>query len=145
MNSTMVLVASLWVFVSCSASHVVILLATKYPTYKIINYDKLDYCASLKNLEAIADLPNYEFVHGDILATDLVNYVIRKEKVDTIMHFAAQSHVGEPRALVRLEQSVALISLDRDCCHPACASPWSNGWCDSLDDVVAQTTRSATP
>jgi dTDP-D-glucose 4,6-dehydratase len=87
---------------NCSASHVVILLATKYPTYKIINYDKLDYCASLKNLEAISDLPNYEFVHGDILATDLVNFVVRKEKVDTIMHFAAQSHVGERLLLLLL-------------------------------------------
>lgn len=72
-----------------------ILLVNKYPTYKIINYDKLDYCSSLKNLESIEDAPNYEFVHGDILATDLVNYIIRKERVDTIMHFAAQSHVGE--------------------------------------------------
>ena len=80
-----------------SASHVVILLVKKYPTYKIINYDKLDYCSSLKNLEEIADAPNYEFVKGDILAADLVNFLIRKEKVDTIMHFAAQSHVGEPR------------------------------------------------
>ena len=79
-----------------SASHVVILLVKKYPTYKIINYDKLDYCSSLKNLECVEDYPNYEFVHGDILAADLVNFVIRKENVDTIMHFAAQTHVGEP-------------------------------------------------
>jgi len=76
----------------------VIQLVTKYPAYKIINYDKLDYCSSLKNLESIADEPNYEFVHGDVLAVDLVNYVIRKEGVDTIMHFAAQTHVGEAGA-----------------------------------------------
>lgn len=77
------------------ASHVVILLVTKYPTYKIVNLDKLDYCSSLKNLESIQDKPNYTFVKGNILDTDLINYVVRAEHVDTIMHFAAQTHVGE--------------------------------------------------
>lgn len=45
-----------------SASHVVILLAKKYPNYKIVNMDCLDYCASLKNLDEVKDLPNYRFV-----------------------------------------------------------------------------------
>ncbi len=40
------------------ASHVVILLATKYPNYKIVNFDKLDYCSSLKNLASVQDLPS---------------------------------------------------------------------------------------
>jgi dTDP-D-glucose 4,6-dehydratase len=38
------------------ASHVVILLAQKYPDVMIINYDKLDKVASLKNLEVIASI-----------------------------------------------------------------------------------------
>jgi dTDP-D-glucose 4,6-dehydratase len=41
---------------------VVILLAKKYPNYKIVNFDKLDYCSSLKNLDCLAGLPNYSFV-----------------------------------------------------------------------------------
>jgi UDP-glucose 4,6-dehydratase len=75
------------------ASHVIIHLVKKYPCYKIINVDKLDYCSSLRNLESIADAPNYHFVHGDILSVDLVSYVLRTHEVDTIMHFAAQTHV----------------------------------------------------
>ena len=75
------------------ASHVVILLVKKYPNYRIINYDMLDYCASLKNLVSIENLPNYKFVKGNILSSDLVNHVLESEKIDTIMHFAAQSHV----------------------------------------------------
>ena len=39
------------------------------------------------------DLPNYSFVKGSITSPDLVNYVLRKEHIDTIMHFAAQTHV----------------------------------------------------
>ena len=46
----------------CSGSHVVILLVKKYPTYKIVNLDKLDYCATLKNLASIESYPNYVFV-----------------------------------------------------------------------------------
>lgn len=38
-------------------------LVKKYPNYRIVNFDKLDYCASLKNLEEISDAPNYAFVH----------------------------------------------------------------------------------
>jgi len=75
------------------ASHVVILLAQKYPDVMIINYDKLDKVASLKNLESVERLRNYKFVKGDILSAELLNYVIKEEGVDTIMHFAAESHV----------------------------------------------------
>lgn len=75
------------------ASHLIILLVKKYPEYNIINYDKLDYCASLKNLSQVENYPNYKFVKGDILSADLINYVLKKEKIDTIMHFAAQTHV----------------------------------------------------
>jgi len=74
-------------------SHVAIRLAKNYPQYKIVVYDKLDYCANLKNLDSIRDLPNVKFVKGDITAADLVSYVFAEEKIDTVMHFAAQTHV----------------------------------------------------
>jgi len=74
-------------------SHVVILLVKKYPNIKIVNFDKLDYCACLSNLDEIASLPNYKFVKGNICSSDLVNYVLKTENIDTIMHFAAQTHV----------------------------------------------------
>jgi dTDP-glucose 4,6-dehydratase len=74
-------------------SHVVIQLVNKYPQYKIVNYDKLDYCSSLKNLAALDSKPNYKFVKGNILSADLVNYILKEEHIDTIVHFAAQTHV----------------------------------------------------
>lgn len=52
--------------------------------------DKLDYCATLNNLESISNLKNFRFVKGDIQSLDLVLHVLDKEEVDTIMHFAAQ-------------------------------------------------------
>lgn len=75
------------------ASHVVLLLVKKYPHFKIVNFDRLDYCSCLENLDEIKDYPNYKFVKGNICSSDLVSYVLKAEKIDTIMHFAAQTHV----------------------------------------------------
>jgi len=75
------------------ASHVVMLLVKKYPQLKIVNFDKLDYCSCIENLDEIKDYPNYKFVKGNICSSDLVNYVLATEEIDTIMHFAAQTHV----------------------------------------------------
>jgi len=76
------------------ASHVCLLLAKKYSSQiKIVNFDRLDYCACLENLDEIKDYPNYKFVKGNICSSDLVNYVLQAENIDTIMHFAAQTHV----------------------------------------------------
>jgi len=75
------------------ASHVAILLCAKYPQYNIVVYDKLDYCACLENLCDLRKLPNFKFVKGDITSSDLCNFVFKTENIDTVMHFAAQTHV----------------------------------------------------
>lgn len=75
------------------ASHVVILLVKKYPQFKIINFDRLDYCSCLANLDDVKQYRNYKFIKGNICSSDLVNYVLEEEEIDTIMHFAAQTHV----------------------------------------------------
>jgi len=75
------------------ASHVAIRLVNKYPQYNIVVYDRLDYCACLANLDCVKDKPNFKFVKGDIRSPDLVNFVLKEENIDTIMHFAAQTHV----------------------------------------------------
>ncbi|CAI9787685.1 unnamed protein product [Fraxinus pennsylvanica] len=75
------------------ASHVANRLIRNYSEYRIIVLDKLDYCSNLKNLDASRSSPNFKFVKGDICSADLVNYLLDTESVDTIMHFAAQTHV----------------------------------------------------
>lgn len=74
-------------------SHVVLLLVKKYPNIKVVNFDKLDYCACIENLNEVANLPNYKFIKGNICSSDMINFVLQEEKIDTIMHFAAQTHV----------------------------------------------------
>ncbi|KAF8456239.1 hypothetical protein BGX38DRAFT_1248852 [Terfezia claveryi] len=68
-------------------------LTLTYPEYNIISFDKIDYCASLNNTRALDALPNFSFAHGDITQPDQVMYTLKVHKIDTILHFAAQSHV----------------------------------------------------
>ncbi|THU62010.1 hypothetical protein C4D60_Mb01t00640 [Musa balbisiana] len=75
------------------ASHVANRLVWNYPEYKIVVLDKLDYCSNLNNLNLSRSSPNFKFVKGDIGSADLVNYLLITESIDTIMHFAAQTHV----------------------------------------------------
>ncbi|KAG6500625.1 trifunctional UDP-glucose 4,6-dehydratase/UDP-4-keto-6-deoxy-D-glucose 3,5-epimerase/UDP-4-keto-L-rhamnose-reductase RHM1-like [Zingiber officinale] len=75
------------------ASHVANRLVRSYPDYKIVVLDKLDYCSNLKNLNPSYSSTNFKFVKGDIASADLVNYLLITESIDTIMHFAAQTHV----------------------------------------------------
>jgi len=74
-------------------SNVLRLLVRKFPQYFFINLDKLDACSNPSHLQPIAHLPNYKFVKGSILSPDLISYLLRNEHVDSILHFAAQTHV----------------------------------------------------
>ena len=60
---------------------------------QIVVLDKLDYCASMKNLESTRHLLNVEFIKGDIRSVDLLNFIFQKNTIDVVLHFAAQSHV----------------------------------------------------
>ncbi len=62
-----------------------------HPEDKIVNLDKLTYAGHLENLEAIAKHPNYAFMHGDICDPVIVRKAM--SGVDTVVHFAAESHV----------------------------------------------------
>ncbi|KAK2966408.1 hypothetical protein RJ640_003678 [Escallonia rubra] len=75
------------------ASHVANRLVRNYPEYKIVVLDKLDYCSNLKNLFPSQFSPNFKFVKGDISSANLVHGLLVTESIDTIMHFAAQTHV----------------------------------------------------
>ncbi|KAF2836230.1 NAD(P)-binding protein [Patellaria atrata CBS 101060] len=62
-------------------------------SYRIISFDKLEYCSSLNNTRVLEDCPNFTFVQGDITSPTDVKRCLREYNIDTIFHFAAQSHV----------------------------------------------------
>ena len=74
-------------------SHVVRLFVNKYPEYNIINLDKLTYAGNLANLKDIENKPNYKFVKMDICDFEAFYQLMQDERIDGIIHLAAESHV----------------------------------------------------
>lgn len=74
-------------------SHVVRLMVNKYPEYRIINVDKLTYAGNLANLADIENKSNYAFVKADICDFDMMQLLMKKYNIDSIIHLAAESHV----------------------------------------------------
>ena len=74
-------------------SHVVRLFVNKYPDYRIINVDKLTYAGNLANLKDIEQQPNYTFVRADICDFDAMYALMQQERVDGVIHLAAETHV----------------------------------------------------
>lgn len=74
-------------------SHVVRRLVTRYPDYRIVNFDLLTYAGNLANLSDIEQAPNYTFVRGDICDAEAVGEVFRRYAIDGVIHLAAESHV----------------------------------------------------
>lgn len=65
----------------------------EHPDYRIIVYDKLTYAGNLDNLKDVADDPRYAFVLGDICDASRVRETITAQEIDTIVNFAAETHV----------------------------------------------------
>ncbi|MFA6437909.1 MAG: dTDP-glucose 4,6-dehydratase [Bacteriovoracaceae bacterium] len=74
-------------------SNFVHFMLSKYSNYAIVNFDALTYAGNLENLASIENNPQYRFVKGDICNKDQVISVLRDNSIDTIVHFAAESHV----------------------------------------------------
>jgi|TARA_B110000495_G_scaffold198944_1_gene211543 dTDP-glucose 4,6-dehydratase len=74
-------------------SHVVRRFVNNYPSYHIINLDKLTYCGDLSNLEEVSGKENYTFIKGDICDVELLKNIFEEYEPDSIIHLAAESHV----------------------------------------------------
>ncbi len=74
-------------------SNLVRLLLAERPEWRIVNLDKLTYAGNAENLADLAGNPRYRFVRGDICDGPLVARLLEEERIDAIMHLAAESHV----------------------------------------------------
>ena len=64
-----------------------------HPQDEIVNLDKLTYSANPENLQDLSSDPKYRFVQGDILDEALLSRISRKFPFQSVIHFAAESHV----------------------------------------------------
>jgi dTDP-glucose 4,6-dehydratase len=69
------------------------LLRLRYPSWRVVNLDKLTYAGNLKNLDGIEEGDRYRLVRGDICDRELLDTLFTNEAFDGVVHFAAESHV----------------------------------------------------
>lgn len=65
----------------------------KYQADKVVVLDALTYAGNLANLESVQENANFTFVQGNICDQTLVESLLTEHEVDTLVHFAAESHV----------------------------------------------------
>lgn len=92
---------------------------------RLVNLDALTYAGNLKNLTAVEKNPNYRFIKGDIGDAPLVASILAEERIDSVVHFAAESHVDRsicgPEIFVRTNVLGTQILLEE------CRKHWQSG------------------
>jgi dTDP-glucose 4,6-dehydratase len=90
----------------------------KYTDYFIVVYDKLTYAGRLENLQDVAEqfADRYVFVKGDICDADAVAETIQEHNVDTLVNFAAETHVDrslmEPGSFIQTDVYGTYVLLE---------------------------------
>ena len=74
-------------------SHLIRHLVKSFPDYSITNLDVLTYAADLSRLDDVNNAPNYQFVKGNINDVALVNRLFSTNRIEAVIHLAAESHV----------------------------------------------------
>jgi dTDP-glucose 4,6-dehydratase len=67
--------------------------AKQHPQDRLVVLDALTYAGNRANLKPLDESSNFRFIHGNICDEGLVNQIMDEEKIGTIVHFAAESHV----------------------------------------------------
>lgn len=65
----------------------------QYPLDKVVVIDALTYAGNIANLASVKDEANFTFIHGNICDDALVESILQEHDIDTLIHFAAESHV----------------------------------------------------
>jgi len=97
-------------------SNFVQMVLSEHPDCFVVNLDKLTYAGNLENLAEFMEHENHKFVKGDICDGALVEKLIDECGIDTIVNFAAESHVDrsitEPKAFIEANVTGTLTLLD---------------------------------
>lgn len=88
-----------------------------YPHYNIVTFDKLTYAGNVENILTVKDAPNHQFVQGDIADREAVGATIQTHEIDTIVNFAAETHVDrsilDPDAFLRTNVFGVYVLLEQ--------------------------------
>ncbi|MDW3209029.1 MAG: dTDP-glucose 4,6-dehydratase [Reichenbachiella sp.] len=99
-------------------SHAVKYFVSQYPSYEIFNLDKLTYAGNPNNLIEVENSANYHFIQGDICDSSLIDRLFNDHEFDSVIHFAAESHVDrsieDPLAFVNTN-IIGTVNLLNSC------------------------------
>jgi dTDP-glucose 4,6-dehydratase len=97
-------------------SNFVRMVLAERPGCFVVNLDRLTYAGNLENLAGLEDRGCYRFVRGDICDGPLVEKIIDEHGIDTIVNFAAESHVDrsidEPKVFIETNVAGTLTLLE---------------------------------
>jgi dTDP-glucose 4,6-dehydratase len=83
------------------------MIVNEHPEYNIVTFDKLTYAGNLDNLLPLQGAKNHTFVQGDIADLEGVRGTFEEHSIDTVVNFAAESHVDrsilDPEAFIRTD------------------------------------------
>lgn len=114
-------------------SNFVRFLLKEEPEVQIVNLDALTYAGSLENLKELPDPDRHTFIHGDICDRQLVEELIRNHQIDTVIHFAAESHVD--RSILGPAQFVQTNIIGTFTLLDAARASWIDEGIAPLDEV----------
>jgi len=97
-------------------SNFVQMALSEHPDCFIVNLDKLTYAGNLENTAGFLNHPNHQFIKGDICDGQLVEKIIDQNQLDTIINFAAESHVDrsitKPKVFIETNVTGTLTLLE---------------------------------
>lgn len=114
-------------------SHFVRHILATNSTVNIVNLDALTYAGSRDNLEEVVDSSRHQFILGNICDQDLVQSLLRQYQIDTVVHFAAESHVDRsiagPDAFIRTNVQGTFTLLEETRKFWLEENGWDNAHC----------------
>jgi len=99
----------------------------------ILNLDALTYAGSLENLENLPDPERHKIIEGNICDKDLVNRLFKEFEIDTVVHFAAESHVD--RSILGPEQFIQTNIVGTFSLLEAARENWLEGKPQPIDQM----------
>ena len=111
-------------------SHLIRYFVKTYKNYNIINLDNLTYAGNLNNLKEVSDFSNYKFEKADICEFKIIETILKKYKIDSVINLAAESHVDrsilDPFSFAKTNVMGTLSLLQ------ACKNYWKEDYNDKL-------------
>ncbi len=98
---------------------------SKHPDDLLVILDALTYAGNQASLAALESQTNFRFIRGDICDRPLIDELLSREAIDTVVHFAAESHVD--RSIVSPDAFIRTNVLGTHSLLESARAAWLNG------------------